>query len=195
MEILENEKTLGILQGSCGDKNFGFSWYETSRTDDNYFIYGKLQITLDNEELLDDRTYDLNIIFRYLKNNLKSIKEWDFDYYDEGKSKEELYFHALRFWGHWTYEEIEAYDRGEITQDDIENAIDDYWENKSDEEGFGGYHISPYYDISDQGWQFFLFRNKEKERLLCSNNHGKTVLEAQLPLGTVEKVLSELPNC
>ena len=43
---------MSTIKGSCGDRNFGFYWFETERSKDNSFIYGQFQIIVANNELL-----------------------------------------------------------------------------------------------------------------------------------------------
>lgn len=142
------------------------------------------------------RGYYINFIIRCFKDNLVEIKQNKITCSDE--NKDILYLKASYLRGYSTYKE-DVWQCG----DDIRNwdweKIDDnilkYQEEYKSEELPFGFEFDTYPDISNQ-WSFYLFQNqdKTKDRLIYSNDSGKTVYEVQLELGTVERVLSELPD-
>lgn len=191
-------------QGFCGDKNFGFYWNEIERSENNHWIFGEFGIFVNNTQILQQNTqdivYTLNCILWELKQTIPYIKK-GITLSDD--TKENLYFMACRYRKYWTYIEDEQYvfvknsidvDETKIDKvlEKIENDLNEYEKNYSS----GGVEFDLYTEISDQGWQFFLFQNqdKTKDRLIYSNDWGKTVHEVQLELGTIERVLSELPD-
>ena len=186
---------MSTIKGSCGDRNFGFYWFETERSKDNSFIYGQFQIIVANNELLKSEyeiAYDINIIARYFKKDLKHIRKREITFSND--SKDDLYLRAERSRGDYTYLEYEQLNNGTKTEKQIDIELLKYKSAKP-----FGYRFNLYYDIEDQGFAFYLFRNRNKDRLIyCSNSsfeeNGKTVYEVQLELGTVERVLSELPD-
>ena len=189
-------------QGFCGDKTFGFCWNETDRAEDDSFFFGDFNIFVNNTKILNGEfVYDINIALWQLKQSLLSIKSNVITNSDS--SKEDLYMSAYRYRKYWTYIEDEKYK--DLTKglewddpkvDEILEEIDNELNSYEKECSFGGIELDLYYEITDQGWHFFLFQNKEKtkDRLIYSNDNGKTVYEVQLELGTVERVLSELPD-
>lgn len=142
----------------------------------------------------------INFIIRGFKENIVQIKENKITCSNEDKNI--LYLNACRYRRYWTYKEDEEYENLTRGLEWDDPKVDKIWKeidnnlNKYELNNSFGLELEVYPVISDQGWQFFLFQNQEKnkDRLIYSNDSGKTVYEVQLELGTVERVLSELPD-
>lgn len=188
-------------QGFCGSKKFGFYWNETERSEDNFWLYGEFNIFANNAKLLDDEfTYNINEALYFLKRTSSYIKD---NISNSDDSKENLYMAACRYRKYWTYIEQDKYEEVCEHFDFDSPKVDEILEQINKELNkyealyySGGIELDLYSEISDQGWRIFLFRdqNKTKDRVIYSNNNGKNVFEVQLELGTVARVLSELPN-
>ena len=145
---------------------------------------------------ISEKGYYINLIIRYFKEDLVKIKENKITCSDE--SKDVLYLKASYLRGYSTYKE-DIWQCGDDIEnwdwEKIDNNILKYQEKYKSEELPFGFEFDTYPDISNQ-WHFFLFQNedKTKDRLIYSNDNGRTVYEVQLELGTVERVLSELPD-
>ena len=189
-------------QGFCGDKTFGFCWNETDRAKDDSFFFGDFNIFVNNTKILDSEfVYDINVALWRLKQSIVYIKNNVITNSDS--LKEDLYMTAYRYRKYWTYIETTKYENlvNELALDDpkVHEMLEEITiqlNSYEKEYSSGGIELDLYYDITDQGWRFFLFQNKDKtkDRLIYSNDNGKTVYEVKLELGTVEKVLSELPD-
>lgn len=142
----------------------------------------------------------INFIIHGFKENIVKIKENKITCSNEDKNT--LYLNACYYRKYWTYIENEEYENFVENLEWDDPKIDEIFEkidnklNKHELNSSFGLELEVYPVISDQGWQFFLFQNqdKTKDRLIYSNDWGKTVHEVQLELGTVERVLSELPD-
>ena len=157
-------------------------------------------LTLVSNPEISNRGYYINFIIRFLKDNIVELKKQQITCSDE--QKDTLYMNSYRYRRYWTYIEDIYHDNAvkELADDDpkideifeeIEERLNQYELNNS-----FGLELEVYPDISDQGWRFFLFQNSSqtKDRLIYSKDNGKNVFEVQLELGTVARVLSELPD-
>lgn len=192
-----SKKTINVLDkkinGYIGDRNFGFSWFEKERTDDNIHIYGYFQMYIKSKTTLQfppKVVYTINYVIDVLCSSLINIEQ---NQTDSDESKEQLFADAIHSRGDWIYSDIELVEKLIQTNHDEVLKFQEF--SKKRFESFDrvqGAEIKFYADIANQGLKMFLFKNKNKDRLIYSYNNGKDVFEASYGLGTVKNMLEEV---
>jgi hypothetical protein len=149
------------------EQKFGILWEKVWTSEDNDFIYGVVQIIIDDEVFPKKMSFNdtINVVFHNMK------KSFSQPYYFPGNTGEELGSKPATS-SQLSYGEVTNIFQIELA--DI-GMCHDGWNN------YGSLVLNLGYD-------------GEFERLFYSEDNGETFRELRLKRGTVEKVVMSLPD-
>ena len=166
-----------------------------SRQENSHFAFGTFNIFIDDKLLLaGGSNWTIDCLVGYFKKT-KALSENEVFYLS---SKEFLFSNACTTRGYLLHDSRQpAPEMWDSSDPAAIQAVDLYLKEIDDmrtDPPFG-VELPLYAELVDQGLRIFLFASSRSERIIFSLDSGKTILEKQVPRGTVDALINALPEC
>jgi Immunity protein 42 len=174
-------------------KNIAIAYEVLDRQKNSNFCFGIFNIFIDDVSLVGSGSnWTINSLISCIKQTSEPMIITDI----ETHGKEQLYRKACESRGYWMFD-TPKFNESWWSSDDTEIAefMDKYSEllDKRRTKPPFGTELVHYSEIVDEGWRMFIFATNTDERIVYSNDLGKTVFEKHLPKNTIKDLIRALP--
>ena len=160
---------------------------------DEHFVFGIFNIYIADRPILEKGSnWTLNCLISHLKSSADPISTKCGD-----ETSENLYRKACESRGYWLHD-TPRFDDTWWSSEEPETVMfmDRFVEllDRRKTHPPAGTELELYCELLDKGWRFFVYTSESGERLIYSNDQGKTVFEHVLPNGATKSFLLSLPE-